>query len=238
MTANNLKPFIPNELLEDSNPITFKDLNGNNALGYKAKILPSVCYVFLDAQKSKALRSNQTHIAERAELLVRGFATVGIIALVDEATGFQYERERDELQQILKAYISPELLPWQKRFPDEYYKEIFRLNGWDFSIVNIRNRPGVIGKWTNTIVYKQLPKGILEVLKRNTPKSQTGNYTARFHQSLTLDIGEPHLEKQLVSIITLMRISDNWEDFMVNFNKAYGQGALFDLKTYSKPEKK
>mgnify|MGYP003561277120 CR=1 FL=1 len=52
---------------------------------------------------------------------MRAFARVGITALVDEATGYQYERENDELQKILKAYISEELLPWQKRFPDIFY---------------------------------------------------------------------------------------------------------------------
>ena len=69
---------------------------------------------------------------------MRAFARVGITALVDEATGYQYEREHDELQKILKAYISEELLPWQKRFPDIFYKELFRLNGWNYTVNGIK----------------------------------------------------------------------------------------------------
>ena len=113
------------------------------------------------------------HIAERSKQLVRGFATIGIIALIDEATGYQYTREKDELQKILKAYISAELLPWQKRFPDVFYKELFRLNGWNFTIQDIKKRPGVIGTWTNRLIYEQLPKGVLEELKAKVPSVVT-----------------------------------------------------------------
>lgn len=42
---------------------------------------------------------------------MRVFARVGITALVDEATGYQYDREKNELQKILKAYIAEDLLP-------------------------------------------------------------------------------------------------------------------------------
>jgi hypothetical protein len=80
-----------------------------------------------------------------------------------------------------------------------------------------------VGHWTNSLIYKQLPKGILDELKTKTPKSDKGNYTARFFQSLTPEIGSPHLQNQLVSVITLMKISSNWDEFMRNFNKLYGQ---------------
>ncbi|MBC8109528.1 MAG: hypothetical protein H7Y04_00550, partial [Verrucomicrobia bacterium] len=71
----------------------------------------------------------------------------------------------------------------------------------------IQKRPGVIGKWTNKIIYKQLPKGILEELKKKTPKSSSDNYTSRFFQSLTLDTGHPHLLVQLNQVIAIMRIT-------------------------------
>ncbi|RYE40707.1 MAG: hypothetical protein EOP48_24485, partial [Sphingobacteriales bacterium] len=101
LTATNLNDFISNELLENSKAVNFIDLNGNQAIGYRAELLPSVCYVFIDAFEAKALKANQLHIYERSKMLVRGFATVGIIALVDEATGFQETRQRDALQKIL-----------------------------------------------------------------------------------------------------------------------------------------
>jgi len=65
--------------------------------------LPKVCEVYLEARKANALLPSQKHIAERAEILIRGLATVGIIALIDEATGYQQLREERALATILDA---------------------------------------------------------------------------------------------------------------------------------------
>jgi len=53
-----------------------------------------LCETVLQARKDGKLQSQQMHIAEQCEILVRGFARVGIIALVDEATGYQDYRSR------------------------------------------------------------------------------------------------------------------------------------------------
>ena len=194
---------------------------GNQKIsGYEATALVDFCNLILDARAAGKIKTDrQRIIAEQCEILVKSFAKVGIIALVDEATGYQYEREKDELQKILRAYISEELLSWQQRFPDIFYKELFRLNGWDFTVKGIKKRPQVIGKWTNTLVYEQLPKGVLKKLKEVTPKSKAGNYTARFFQSLTADIGDPHLTAQVNQVITLFMLSDNMKDMWNKFEK-------------------
>ena len=187
--------------------------------GYEATILADICEAFLEARNTIELSTRQKIIADQCEILIRGFARVGITALVDEATGYQYERERDALQVILQAYINEELLKWQKMFPDTFYYEIFRLNKWDYTVRGINKRPSIIGKWTNKLIYEQLPKGVLEELKVKTPKSQEGNYTARFFQSLTPDIGHPELTSQIYKVIGVMQISNNWNDFISNFNR-------------------
>lgn len=224
LSLNSIQPYISEALkISISKSISYIPKVGKNdqksATGFKAEILPEICDAWIKANKDNVLTESQQNVANNAYLILKGFATVGIIALVDEATGYQYDRERDELQKILKAYISTELLKWQKTFPDTYYKEIFRLNGWNYTVQDIKKRPGVVGKWTNKIIYEQLPKGVLAELKNKTPKSQAGNYTARFFQSLTPDTGNPHLSAQLNQIIAIMRISDNWKQFISNFNK-------------------
>jgi hypothetical protein len=226
MDAKNLLPFIEEDLHQVITPIKFANAQGGNVIAYKAEIIPLVSDLYLKAREAGVLTEKQLMVAKASELLVRSLAKVGIIALIDEATGYQHERERDELQKILKQYISEELLAWEKKFPDEFYKEIFRLRAWDFTVNGIKKRPGIIGTWTNKLVYNQLPKGILQELKKKTPKSAAGNYTARFHQNLTVNIGEPHLEKQMVSIITLMNISKDWREFIKFFNKKFGQQEL------------
>lgn len=204
-----------------SKPIKFKRNNAggsqSTANGYEVTILVDICSAIIDANRAGVF--NNDVIVQNADIIIRSVAKVGIIALVDEATGYQYERENDELQKILKAYISEELLPWQKRFPDIFYKELFRLNGWDYTVNGIKKRPGIIGKWTNTFVYEELPNGVLEELKKKTPKSESGNRTNRYHQLLTTDIGEPNLEKQINKVITLFQVSDNMKQFCENFRK-------------------
>ena len=194
--------------------------------GYDATILIDICDAILTAKNAGDLKSNQIIYAEHAEIIIRSVAKVGIIALVDEATGYQYDREAQALQKILKAYISEELLAWQKRFPDVFYQEIFRLNGWNYTVSGIKKRPGVIGNWTNNLIYKKLPRGVLAELKKLTPKDTKGHKKHRFHQLLTLDIGHADLQRQLSSVITIMKLSKDWDDFTLKFNQLYGQTSL------------
>lgn len=217
--AKNLQPLISLDLDEVLNVVEYFDLKGKKSEGYKADILPLLCKLYLDARQQSVLVKSQLPLARASEILLVSLSKVGIIALVDEATGYQYDREKDALQKILKAYISEELLPWQKRFPDIFYKELFRLNGWDFTVSGIKKRPGVVGKWTNTLIYNQLPKGVNEELRSSTPKNNKGKFTARLHQSLTTDVGHPHLSAQINQVLAIFTLSDNMKEMWQNFKK-------------------
>jgi hypothetical protein len=183
--------------------------------GFEATILADICDAFLEARKHIPLSARQKIIADQCEILIRAFAKVGIIALVDEATGYQYDREKTELQTILKAFISDEILKWQETFQLSFYKEIFRLWGVPFTAENIKRKPQFIGKLTNELVYKNMPKGmfVLDKLKEKTPKTESGNYKYRLHQSLTPEIGREALKKVIYSVETLASVSDNKEKF-------------------------
>jgi len=217
--ANNLQPYINQDLKTVLKPIEYTAKNGSDTTGYDANILPLMCKMYLDARQAKVLKTQQIPLARASEILLIGLSKIGITALVDEATGYQYEREKDALQIILKAYINKELLKWQKMFPDQFYFEIFRLNGWSYTVSGIKKRPGVIGTWTKELIYNQLPKGVLQELIDKTPKSKEGNYTARFFQSLTPDIGHPALTAQIYKVIGIMQISNTWNEFKSNFNR-------------------
>ncbi len=220
LSSKALEPFIYG-VFEDKDlaPINYTTDGKNRLQGYNATILPKVCEVWLKAREHRTLQASQLPKAMKAEILMRSLAKIGITALVDEATGYQYDREKDELQKILKVYISEELLPWQKKFPDVFYKELFRLNGWEFSVNGIKNRPGVIGAWTNSLIYDELPSGVKDELKRKTPTSEAGNKTARMHQFLTEDIGNNHLKSQIEQVLTLFRLSDTMKEVWYNFQK-------------------
>lgn len=219
VTAQNLQPFIPNDLLSSETAIRFRR-GKQEYIGYEAELLPQICYVFIDADEAGVLTKNQKAIAQQCRILVRGFATVGVIALIDEATGYQYERDRNELHRILEAYISKELLPWTKRFPDEFYQEMFRLRNWQYKPLSIA-KPRIVGKLTNEIVYKRLPPGVLDELQRLNPSvTEDGYRKYKHHQFLSGDIGNPHLEKHLAVVIALMRASSSWRKFVALLERA------------------
>jgi hypothetical protein len=226
LNQKTLNPFIFNgKDVDHFNPIIC--YKGDAKInGYEATILADICDAFLEARKHINLSARQQIIAQQCEILIRGFARVGIIALVDEATGYQYDRERDELQKILKAYISEEILNWQLTFTDAFYREIFRLKKWKFTAPDIKKRPGVVGRYTNQFIYEMMPKGVLQKLKSNTPKSESGNYIYRFHQSLTPNIGREHLRNQILVVTTLMSIARSWDEFLTLFQRKFGQLSL------------
>ena len=107
LQSERLQPFISRELIDSSKPIRFSlPRGGKNAIGYDANLLPLVCTVYLDAKDAGKLHGSQQHIAKRAEILFRGLATIGIIGLVDEATGYQETRARRLLRSFLRS-LSP-----------------------------------------------------------------------------------------------------------------------------------
>lgn len=217
-----IKPFVSSELLESSRPVKFIMKNGGLALGFRAEILPMVCDVFLQARQARVLPPNQQHIAAQAEILVRGLAHVGIIALVDEATGYQDARARDALAKILEAFVTKELRKWVRTFPADYYKELFRLQGWAFpSLPKDQNkRPMKAGKITNDIVYERLAPGVKDELHRLTPRDQKGRLKQKLFQRLTDDVGSPRLKEHLASVVALMKASDDWDQFIRSMNRA------------------
>ena len=237
--ANNLQPFIDDSLMGVLEQVDYIGLNKKEETGYSALILPMLCKVYLDAREAKILKTQQLPLARASEVLLISLSKLGIVALVDEATGYQYDREKKELQKILKGYISEELLSWEKRFPDEFYKEIFRLNNWYFTVpeINKAARPIIIGKWTKKYIYSVLPKGVLEALLNKTPRNEKGKLKNKLHQYLTREEGLEHLNRQIISVVTLMNISDSWKEFQRLWNKKYGQQEIsFDNQILIEPK--
>lgn len=218
--AKNLLPYVTDEVIEKLKPIHFYHTNGTNAVGYDAELIPLICELYLKAEDDGATVSSQDKIVIQAKIIIRSLAKVGITALIDEATGYQYDREKDELQKLLSKYISEDFLKWQSKFPRKFYQEVFRLHKWKYDPFSLK-RPGYLGKFTNDYVYKQLPPGALEKMKKLNPKNEKGNRSRKHHQHLTEDIGLPHLDKHLMKLITVMELSEGIDDFKNNFNKVF-----------------
>jgi hypothetical protein len=221
LLANNLQQYITDELRGMETPIPYR-LPGESgrAWGYRAEMLPLVCEVYLEARREGRLVPSQTATATAAEILLSGLARVGIVALVDEATGYQETRARHELQLILEKYVSAELRPWVKTFPDEFFRQIYRLNGWDFRPGTSKRTPQV-GKLVNKYIYDQLPPGVHDELRRRNPRTAKGYRVHKHHQLLTADTGNVHLDRQISSVMTLMRIATSKAEFEDLFERAF-----------------
>jgi hypothetical protein len=226
LTGVSLAPFVDNELLDlIREPLRFRiKVEGagmRGAFGYEATALPDICEAVLSARSAGALTHRQVHIAERCELLVRGFARVGIIALVDEATGYEKDRARDTLADILEQFIAKELQPYVRLFPAAFYENLFRLRGLDFQ-KDGGKKPQYFGHLTNDIVYARLAPGVLEELRRVVPRRDTGRGRKYpFTRRLTEEIGNPKLREHLASVTTIMKLSDEYDDFQGKLDRIH-----------------
>lgn len=232
IAAKNLIPFITDELREVLEPVEFINKRGQKAQGYRVELLQLVCEVYLDAKRAGALTQSQERVAYQAEVLLRGFARLGIIGLVDEATGYQRDRAKDALAKILEEFIAKELQPWVHTFDNEFYEQLFRLRGLDFPNDTVK-RPQYFGHLTNDIVYRRMAPGVIEELKRTEPKYPSGRRKGKIHQRLTPELGHPKLREHLASVTTIMDLSDDYKDFMKKLNRRhprFNENLSFDFE--------
>jgi len=200
-------------------PIEFVLPSGGFAKGYSALLLADLCDVILEARRTGILTERYAHIAAAAEVVMRGLANVAIVALIDEATGYQFIRRRLALAEILDRYIDDKLNPWTKTFPDEYYVEVFRILGLDYH--NLRpgdGKPSEVGAFTRDYVYRRLAPGIVSELERSNPYVVPGRRMYKHHQWLTQEIGHPALREHLAKFITVLKLSPTRLDFERNLN--------------------
>jgi hypothetical protein len=219
LQADALKPFISDDLAMSTNPIFYKAKSGGRGVGYDARLLPQVAEVYLQFRDAK-LRAREKIPARyegmivAADILIRALANIGIIALVDEATGFQRARAHDALARILEEFIAKELQPYVRMFQDSFYQELFRLRGLDYPKDTVK-RPQYFGHLTNDIVYARLAPGVLDELRKISPRREDGRLVYPFTRRLTENKGLQKLHDHLVSVETIMRLSKDYDtDFM------------------------
>lgn len=223
LRAKNLEPFISSELLASTTPVEFVPLRGpgyeGRAFGYRARLLPDVCWVYQDAMMAGKLLPSQEHIAKACRDFLRALTNHAIDDLVDLATGFEDMRKRRAINKIIDQYVEKAARPWVKMFHLDFYRHIYRLNGWPFDPEN-NSRPGVIGTWTNDI-YDRLAPGVRQALHDRVKRNAKGKPTQKLTQLLTPEDGKPALERLLEGVILLMRMSSDWGSFKRKLDEYY-----------------
>ena len=218
LAFESLKPYIERHLGDlQSIVVKYRTEKGAVAHGIKAEIIPKICEVWLDADEEGNLGKRQKLIAKKAKLIIRALAHIGIIALVDEATGYQEVRDKAALAKILERYLDQEARKWEKMFQIDYYRELFRLQGWTFN-PDTNARTPYLGKITNNIIYDRLQPGILKKLNELNPRIETSTGKLRrkhtFHQFFTGEVGIPELKEHLSNVTVLMKVAKDWDQFI------------------------
>lgn len=223
LRAKNLETFISKELISSTTPMQFVPLRGpgyqGRAFGYRARLLPDVCWVYQDAMVAGKLLPSQEHIGRSCRDFLKALTNHAIDDLVDLATGFEDMRKRRAIDKIIDKFVEKSARPWVKMFDLDFYRHIYRLNGWDFDPSNTA-KPGVVGTWTNDI-YDRLAPGVRDALHARVRRNAKGKPTQKLTQLLTPEEGKPALERLLEGVKLLMRMSTRWHEFKDKLDEFY-----------------
>jgi hypothetical protein len=163
------------------------------------------------------LTSRQMEMALRASMFLAACAKVGLEAMIDEATGYQYERAEDALQVKLRAYLLDDMRQWEKTFPDELWVEFGRLTNWSHSVTK---RPKYWGHLVNELVYEYLDEDVARWLKENAPKPRHGQ---NYHQWLTDQYGLRKLIEHIYKLIGIAKTCETMVELKDKMAELYGK---------------
>lgn len=201
---------------------------------YKSDTFIDLAFFFIEADDKELFTESQKKHAISSRIITKSLSKTALIELIDVTTVYRDVR-RKAINEILDIYKKKEFSAWAKRFPDEFYNRLCELKGWTTDFNKIK-KPSIVGKYTNDIVYKWLAPGLLEKLQSKNPKNEKGVRKTWHHQWLTEDIGHPKLQEHIASIIALMKVTTNWNQFMRMVNKAFpikSENLLFDIYKYN-----
>lgn len=236
LAADNIKEYIPRKLWPEGKEripqgITEADNNGQKISTYDANDFIDVCLAFITAKEQGVkLSVAQQEIVERVTKFIIATAKLGITGLIDEATGYQYIRQPNELQMKMAFFLADELRPWEKTFPDKFWEELGRLTEW----TDLKRRPKYWGKLVNEFIYEAIDNDIAKYLQENKPPKYTGQ---RYHQWLEENRGVKVLIEHIWTVIGLAKtcktVNELRYEVNKNFSKNLFQPMLFDRKELS-----
>ena len=226
LDAGNLHPYINKEHIL-SQAIRFS-LPGSKleGIGYEATLLLDICDAYLRAREEGKLHTAQKTIAKQAEIITRACAKVGIIALIDEATGYQEFRKKQELQLKLQAFIAEDLQEWALMFPQDFWFELARLEGVHYSP---RSRPLRWGKYIMAFVYDAVDGDVGKELRKKNPDP---HFRQNHHQWLK-EFGRHKVHDQVQKVVTIMKLCDNMDEFRQKFARVFKKSALNPQMTFA-----
>lgn len=189
------------------------------AYGYEATLLIELCEAFLRARDDDALSDGQLRMARRADIILRACAKVGIIALIDEATGYQEVRQKNALQLKLQAFIADDMQEWAKLFPDEFWLELARIEHTKYMP---RGRPLRWGKYVMAFIYDAVDADVGQQLRRLNPNP---HHRMNHHQWLK-KFGRDKIRDHINQVIGAMKTCQDMDAFKQKFAHVFNEDPL------------
>lgn len=193
---------------------------GQRAQGYPADALVTICRSFHEAARTGALHHKQHAIATRATAVLVSCASVGIDALVFEATGFDSDKPESALQDKLTRVLRAELGQWERLFSREFFHELSRM--LRLPLTGGRGRPMRFGAFIAKFFYEWFDEDVAEALRLKNPSPARGS---NHHQWLTPEARSRFIQHQR-DVILFMRSSQTFADFENRFYAAFGRCGL------------
>jgi len=217
-------PLIDRELiLGKTFPFKIPGIN-TDAIGYEAPVLIDICDKFLQANDEGLIKptKGQMKLVAQAGIVVRACAKTGIIALIDEATGFQEHRAKNALRIKLYAFIAEDMQEWAKMFPDEFWFELAKLESIRYSP---RSRPLRWGKYVMMFVYDSIDKDVGKELREKNPNP---HHRKNHHQWLK-EFGRDKVHDQITKVVTIMKLCNDMDEFKRKFKRVFQKNEQTDM---------
>jgi hypothetical protein len=213
-----LRPYLPPDLEDQMIEFVLAEVTHKTVRGITAETFLEICRAYVTAAQDGALRTErQQAIAAQAAMFLAAVAKVGLIALIDEATGYQYARAEDALQIKLRVFLEDEMRKWEKTFPDQLWTEFGRLTGWSGSV---NQRPKYWGKLVMELVYDYLDKDVADWLRENAPAARHGQ---NYHQWLSGQYGLKRLTEHLWMLIGMAAACSSMPELKQKMAERFGR---------------
>ena len=236
LRVESLKPFLHIDSVR-ARMVTFRlkevEMLKQEVMGLPSDLFIEICQAYVsalnasaDAESGVSLTDRQKEIAVKAGMFLGACAKVGLDALIDEATGYQYLRPEDALAIKLKLYLEEEMRKWEKTFPDELWVQFGRLTNWKGAV---HQRPKYWGKLVMELIYEYLDPDVAQWLRDNAPKP-IGKLS--YHRWMTEQYGLKKLIEHIWKVIGVASTCERMDELQHKMEQLYGKkpGFQYELR--------
>jgi hypothetical protein len=232
ISSKGLGSAIGQELREKiDKPIEFNPLSGDPAHGYSAEVFIEVCDAIIDAARRNLLTSAQQFLGIQAEFIVRSAAKIGIIGLIDEATGFIADKRREEYRELWDQFLREEFRTWEAEFPERLFDSMYRLYGLKRLDPKSFKHPRFFSKFIRKYIYAPLANSngaiLAELEAKNPVVYSNGGRRYKMFQFLSDELGMPALKAHLWQVVGIAASAPDKGAFERAFRRAFPEASPF-----------